>query len=236
MLFVLCHSGDTKALAVLKVERDEGVQIDRQKTEDGHTRFNVTHIENLMLTKNTKLFKIAMFYRDEVETKGLLSDQQMGINGNKDVAMFFLRTFSACKLEEDPSVATKRFFELTQRFVNESDLPAEKKADIVIHMISALTNNDHAISIEQFARTCIDDYIADDYLAYLKEKGSTSECFVKDTAMIARHLNNSKFTFKSGIYVIAPQETLNQNLKYEESDNGRITMQITDTLKKIEAK
>ena len=236
LLFVFCHVRKTKAVAILKVEREEGVQINKLLTDDGHTRFSMEHIENLMLTQKTKLFKIALFYKESGETKGLLSDQQMGFNIGKEVAMYFLSNFLDCQLVDDPSVTTKKFFESAQKFVNDSDMSAEKKAKTFTHILSALTNNTGAVNIQAFAENNLDIEYADNFINFMQDQDIPTTSFVKDVALIHNKLSKRQFVFDSGIYVIVPENITESQLSYEGADGRKIKMQIIDSLKKVGAK
>ncbi|MCD4713820.1 MAG: nucleoid-associated protein, partial [Clostridiales bacterium] len=236
MLFVFCRLEHEKVIAILKVEREEGVQISKENTSDGHIRFNMEHIENLMLTKKTKLFKIALFYKDGNKTKGILSDQQMGMNIGKEVAMYFLGDFLQCKLIDDPSVVTKRFFDATQEFINNSEMPPEKKAMLLTHMLSALSNNTNAINVQTFAENSLDYQIADDFLEFMNRKSVPCTSFVKDIALISNKLSKQQFIFDSGILVVTPINISDQQLTYQEAEGGKLKMLITDSLKKVKTK
>ncbi len=52
-----CHIDSTIALAILKLEREEGVRLDSIEYKGKHT-FDVRYIQDLILTRKTKLFKI----------------------------------------------------------------------------------------------------------------------------------------------------------------------------------
>lgn len=236
LLFVFCHIKNTKAVGILKVEREEGIQISKLLTDDGHTRFSMEHIENLMLTKKTKLFKIALFYKENGETKGLLSDQQMGFNIGKEVAMYFLSDFLDCQLIDDPSVTTKKFFESAQKFVNDSDMTAEKKANIFTHILSALTNNLGALNMQDFAENNLDIEYADNFLDFMRDQDIPITSFVKDVALINSKLSKRQFIFESGIYVVVPEDTTESQFSYKGADDGKIKIQITDSLKRVGAK
>lgn len=236
LLFVLCHVDNTKAIAILKVEREEGVQISKIQTKDGHIHFNMEHIENLMLTQNTKLYKLVLFFREGNETKGILSDQQMGFSIGKDVAMFFLKDFLNCDLIESPSVTTKKFFESSQDFVNNSNMPQEEKANAIMHILSTLTNNTGAINIQNFAENNLNPEYADEFMSFMTEHKLPKTSFVKDITLIEHKLKKSQFSFDSGICVIAPQDTINTTLNYKSTKTGKIKMEIIDSLKKVSSK
>lgn len=236
LLFIVCHAGTKNALAILKVEREEGVQIKREITNDGHKHFNMAHIENLMLTKKTKLFKIVLFYKENSRTIGILSDQQMGYNIGKDVAAYFLTDFLACKLSIDPSVQTKKFFDITQEFINGSNMSSEEKNAVVTHLVSNLTNNSGTINPQYFAENCIDIQYADDYLNLLVEKEVGSRSFIKNISMISNKLKQSEYVFCSGIKVTAPKEELESHLSLHTLEGGMTKIEIIDSLKKVSSK
>ena len=116
---VECWFSGDRALSILKLEKEEGVRLRRMEHE-GRPTFDVQYIRELILTKNTKLFKIGLFTRDESgEIRGLTCDQQTGYLPKTEVATFFLATFLGCELRQDPRVATKRFFNAAQDFFND---------------------------------------------------------------------------------------------------------------------
>lgn len=236
LLFIVCHIGTNNALAILKVEREEGVQIQKEMTSDGHKHFNLAHIGDLMLTKKTKLFKAVLFYKEVAITRGILSDQQMGYNIGKDVADYFLTNFLGCKLKNDPSLQTKKFFETTQEFINNSEMSAEEKNATVIHLVSNLTNNSGTINPQQFAENCLGVQYADNFLAVLNENGVGHNSFVKNTTLISNKLSQSEYIFLSGIKVSAPKEEIENHLSLSSLEGGRTKMEIIDSLMKVSSK
>lgn len=78
LLFIPCHNQQQNGLAILKVEREDGVRIQRDTTEQGKTTFSAQHIKDLMLKSKTKLFKIVLFYQNGDNIIGFVCDQQQG--------------------------------------------------------------------------------------------------------------------------------------------------------------
>lgn len=236
LLFIVCHAGDRNAIAILKVEREEGVQIQRETTIDGYKHFRLDHIQNLIFTDKTKLFKIVLFYKEERNTMGILSDQQMGYNNGKDVANYFLNDFLGCKLTKEPSVQTKKFFEITQEYINESNMNSEEKDRVITHLVSALTNNSNTINPRYFAENCLKPQYADTYIDLLKEKEVDSYSFVKDISLISNRLKHSEYIFQSGIKVMGLKEEIQNHLFLSSLGNGMTKVEIVDLLEKVSSK
>ena len=236
LLFVYGVQNQNDFLAILKVEREEGVQIDIQKDDEGKTSFNLNYIENLMLTKKTKLFKIALFIKDGNETKGFLSDNQIGQTSTGNYADFFMSEFLSCELISEPPMVTKLFFEETQKFVNSSNLSPNDKARIITHLVSHLTNNSASLNIQRFAEDSFPSNKADEYLTQIQNLCGCS-LFVKDTSLISKKLKKQLFSFDSGISVTVPSELDDEELiKYEETEDNKMKIQIVDSVKEIRSK
>ena len=62
LALVDCELGSNPALALLKIEKEEGARL-QQDLLGGKKTFNVLHFRDLILTENTRLFKIASFIR-----------------------------------------------------------------------------------------------------------------------------------------------------------------------------
>lgn len=241
LLFVYGTLDNKNFIAILKVEREEGVQIDVTKDTKGNTSFNLNYIENLMLTKKTKLFKIALFLRDTNETKGYLSDNQMGLNTLGNYADFFLSDFLGCELISEPQMVTKSFFESTQEFINSSSLSPSDKASMINHLVSQLTNNYPTVNIRKFSEdsfpiSSVDSGLVDEYINEIEESCQCTT-FVKDTALISGKLKKQQFSFVSGVSVIVPGDLKDSDIiKYGETEDRKMKMEIIDSVKEIRLK
>lgn len=80
-----------RAVAVMKLEKEEGTRVTRVKTP-GHQTYDVSHIRDLMLTGKTKVFKVGLFSTTATgDIRGLVCDSQR--TAATTVAYFFLQTF-----------------------------------------------------------------------------------------------------------------------------------------------
>lgn len=235
LLFLKCLYRNDLVLAILKVEREEGVRLHQQIIEQGLRTFNVEHIRDLMLTKNTKLFKIVLFYMEEGDIKGLICDQQMG-REDRNVASFFLSDFLGCKLTEEPQILTKRFYEATLSFINECVESPEQKGEILNHLISELTNRNNSISPVQFARRVLEPNLRDNYIAHLSSNHASNRSFEKDICMIEKRLKRIQYDFVSGICVLGSKEAISDNTSIMKTDSGETVFEIKDELQQVKAR
>ncbi|MGI6551008.1 MAG: nucleoid-associated protein [Syntrophomonadales bacterium] len=235
LLFIRCSLEQRIGLAILKVEREEGVRVRQQTLEGGLRTFDVEHIRDLMLTKKTKLFKIVLFYLEDGIIKGLLCDKQQSY-GSKDVADFFLNKFLGCQLTEQSQVLTKRFFETTQKYINEKIDSPERKGELLNHLLSELTNQNIMTNPTEFARRVLPPNKQDDYIDYIQENGVTVNSFHKDCSIIENKLKKIQIDFASGISVFGLKEAINSKSSITEMDDGQTKMEIIDQLAQVRTK
>jgi hypothetical protein len=219
--------GEQQGLAILKLEREEGAQLELTKTPDGHQTFSMDVLHDLVLTEGTRLFKCAMFKRQPDRTvTAAACDRQLG-PAPEALAQFWLR-FLGCKFTTLPRVATRQFFEAaTELVASLIEDPVKKTA-----VYESLRSEMNAEGKKFFSpRTFVDEYVPKDsrepFLRELKERGIPLSQFRKDTTDISRSLRRREYTTAHGIKVTAAEE-----------DAARIDVQksqvvIRDAVKKV---
>ncbi len=224
--------GARPGLAIVKLEKEEGARIQRARV-DGRTTFNVSHLRDLMLTKKTKVFKVGLFAPrpDRVGIEGLVSDTQKG--AGTAVAFFFLSQFLGCRLKEVPEVTTKRFFDATERFINDDVEDPQEKALYQVALVAEIQNARPSISPEGFANSNIATDYRPRFLERVEEQGITARSFVKDPALVEPILRKIQWTFAGGISVMAPPDQIGEQLQVEARSDGRTRMEIVDQLRDV---
>lgn len=235
LLFIPCHSNKRNGIAILKVEREEGVRIQRDSNERGQTTFSVQHIKDLMLTKKTKLFKIVLFYKDGENIVGYLCDQQQGVFGNREVANFFLVDFLGCKLKEEPHVTTKKFFETAMDFINSATLSDSERIETHTHLISELTNNAQMINALDFARRCLPQTKLQEFINVLNNN-HVPLTFSKNIILIADRIKKIRYEFECGIKIWGTEDKIKEKLTFNSLDEGKTKVELIDRIKKVESK
>jgi len=233
LLFIPCHNQDKYGLAVLKVEREDGVRIQRDTTELGKTTFNAQHIKDLMLTKKTKLFKVGLFYKNNGDIIGFVCDQQQGGVGNREVATFFLTDFLGCKLKEEPHVSTKKFYETTIKYINGNNLTDSEKVDVRTHLVSELTNNVPSVNLLDFARRSLPAGKSQGFMDAM-EKNNVPQNFTKDIQQIEDKIKKVRYELECGIKITGTEEAVKENLTIEPHDDGKMRFELIDHIMKVE--
>lgn len=234
LLFIPCHNNKKNGIAILKVEREEGVSIKRDYNNQGKTTFSAQHIKDLMLTKNTRLFKIVLFYQENDNIVGYLCDQQQG-SGNKEVADFFLSEFLGCKLKEEPNVSTKKFFETVSDFINTEGFSDNEKVEIHTHLISELTNNTQTIQVLDFAKRSLPTDKIQKYMDALAENNVVSN-FKKDLSMIADKIKRVRYELECGIKILGTENVIKEKLTLYQLKEGQTKIELIDRIRKVESK
>lgn len=233
LLFIPCHNQRKHGLAILKVEREEGVRIQQNVTEQGKTTFNAQHIKDLLLTSKTKLFKIVLFYQKDDAIIGFVCDQQQGVIGNREVADFFLTDFLGCKLKEEPHVSTKKFFEAATQFINGETLTDSEKLDVRTHLISELTNNLPTVNIQAFAQRALPSGKTQIFMDAMAMNNIPTS-FSKNTELIADKIKKVKYELECGIKITGTEDAVKNNMNIESCEDGKTKFELVDRIRKVE--
>ena len=230
--------GTDQCLAILKLEREAGVRL-QQTLLDGKATFSLEHLQELMLTEKTKVFKVGLFVQigKVLETiQGTVSDNQRGYHPTTEVADFFLKRFLGCKLREAPEVITKRLFQTTEAFISEQVREPEIKARYEIALLSELSSESRTFSPWQFAERHLGLDDRQRYIDWLGEAEIAPQPFDKDTTLIQTHLRRIQLDFESGIAVLGSPETFEQHVGVRDLDDGRTRVEIVDRMKRVQGK
>ncbi|MHB1850142.1 MAG: nucleoid-associated protein [Acidimicrobiales bacterium] len=222
-----------RGLAVLKLEREQGARVELAVTPGGRT-FSVQHLRDLMLTERTKVFKVGLFVQigsDLASIDGAVCDTQKSYDGT--VAHFFLEQFLGCRLRERPELTTKRFFEATERFINEEVAEPEKKAQYQVALLAELNGTRDKVSVRAFANN---NFAVEDRQAFMDEMDQAQvpkTSFDKDTHLVRAHLRRIQMAFESGVAVLASPENIGEQVQITELANGQTKVEVTDRLRKM---
>lgn len=102
---------------ILKLERDQGAQL---KLDPKTKSYNIEEVKDLMLTKKTKIYKVALFVLKSdftVKFDGMVMDYQIDVKAKKEVITFFIQKFLGCKPFEEPKITTQKFYNYTRAYI-----------------------------------------------------------------------------------------------------------------------
>jgi len=195
------------ALVILKLEREEGAQLE-PSTHGKKKTFNMSVLDNLVLTGGTKLFKNALFLRTgphEQNFAAIACDNQRSFAATVAMAQFWQK-FLGCRLREEPRITTKNFYEAAVQFINTKISDPVEMTDIYEHIVSELKSQKHTLSPKAF----IEDYIPAPHRQafedHLIERHVTLQQFTVDNTEIARRLKRRTYYTSKGASVTIPAE------------------------------
>lgn len=185
---------DKTSLAILKLEKEEGMQLELEEI-NGLITCNVKRLSELMMTGG-KVFKIGFFIKEAEEfsaVTGYVSDRQ-----NNEVARFFLDSFLGCYLLESSESKTKKFFTVSQEFINSSVEKPELKAQYEIALLSMIQSNQNILDPVSFAQQHLELADRQKFLDFLEREDIDLTSFEKNTTSIRNLIKIMHLSFAFG--------------------------------------
>jgi hypothetical protein len=136
-------------------------------------------------------------------------------------------------LKETPELTTKRFWEITEQYINEQIEDPELKGKYLVGLTAEMGANQQAVNPEAFVNNTFKTQDRAPLLALQAGAGIPTTAFPKDTALILSQLKRLQSSFKSGISVLASPQHLGNELAVSETDDGRTRLEVTDDLTNI---
>ncbi|MDX6699541.1 MAG: hypothetical protein QOE65_2938 [Solirubrobacteraceae bacterium] len=238
LLVVVRGEVDTgPCLAVLKLQKEEGVRLERTGSA-GQETYSVEHLRQLMLTNTTRVFKVALFESaevvDSIDVHGSVSDKQRAFRPEKQVADFFLHDFLGCRVRDNPAQTTSLYFHRLEKFINTQIADPEKRATYHRALLTDMASKAPQVQPKRFAEDHIDEADQPSLASYLQAEGvSSSRPFDKDIELITSRLKEEEYILRSGIRVRGSAEALAEHAEISKKDDDQLEMLIVDRLKSV---
>lgn len=225
-----------QCLALLKLQKQEGVRLERTGPQGSET-FSVEHLRQLMLTNETRVFKVALFDADNLaaveDVHGVVADKQRAFRPEKQIADFFLSTFLGCRLRDDPAQTTSRHFAITEQFINREVAEPEKQVRYHRALLADLTSQSPVVDPRSFAHQYLDPSDQPRYLAHLRNSDAQTAAFDKEPGLIATKLREEEYVLESGIRIRGSAEALEEHAELDQQEDNTLEMLIRDRLKRV---
>ncbi|MBJ9577488.1 nucleoid-associated protein [Acinetobacter baumannii] len=226
-------SAKKRLLGIIKAELHSGYE----KLKDPITgQISLKHIQELLLTPNSKLFKTVGFYENssydpasvDLNDKWtpLIFDSQISKADGKASAEYFYRKFAGCGYLESDAKTTKQFYDATRNFILKLDKPSEEKYELLNALTTYLkVDKSSAVDPIDFAETYFDIDTCDDFRNHLIENKIPTSSFIKDIEFIQSQLKLHKVTFNNSVKLEADPEIFRSDvivtpIKGEKDENG----------------
>jgi hypothetical protein len=190
----------TAGIVLMKLEREQGAQL-QMKGSAGLRTYDMSVLENLVLTESTKLFKTAFFRRtgqDDDDFDILVCDGQV-----HDVARFWLN-FVGGQLKADPRVSTKIFYEEALSFINNKVADPIQKNDLFEHLQSQLKSAAPKFSPEGFIDKFVPKAQRKAFRQHFEEREVSLATFHKDVSDIEGKLRRTIYRTENDALVSIP--------------------------------
>jgi hypothetical protein len=211
MCVVDVRAGGRRGLALLKLERENGAQLQPTTDKEGKKSFELLLLDSLVFTDGTRLFKAALFMRTKEEPpefEARACDSQLTAASPTSMAKFWLR-FLGAKYVTEPRVATKAFFEVALKAISDLiDDPVEKARTFeALH--AELTSNAKWFSPRAFSETHMHDSYRRGFQERLKAHNIGLGQFEKDVGDIFSKLRRRQYETTNGVSITVSEERAN---------------------------
>lgn len=204
-------------LVVMKLEREEGAQLQLSEDAKGLKTFSMSVLNNLVMTDGTRLFKTAMFVRtgdDDDAFEAVCCDDQSRVTASGDMAKFWLR-FLGCTVMLDPKVATERFFEATVRFINDHVPDPVEKTTLYEHLHSQMKSGHKHFVPKTFIAEYVPTNLQKAFTEHLKHENAPMTAFTKDLSDIDGRIRRHSFKTKRGAVLMVPSDSVEELVDVE---------------------
>jgi hypothetical protein len=211
----------SSAVAVLKLERDEGARVQRKGKGKART-LTMAYLDDLMISGKTRIFKASVFVLTGTTVNSLsgrVADDQRGTDYGQDVASFFLSLFLGCKLKIEPRIATRDVFVATEAFINEVVDSPEKKAAYTLSLQAAMQAPAVDIRPRDFAEQFLAPEDRTPFRGFLNEREiDPDQAVPKDLSLIENRIKRVKMETETGVVVFAAGALVDERVDVKEDE------------------
>jgi hypothetical protein len=209
----------SRFFAVIKAETHNGFMRDA----DDHGHLGLVFLEKLLLTPQTKLYKIGMFIDanrrgdDEARWNAYLYDDGVSPRDRYGAAQYFYESFLGLAFMQSSARETKVFHDLTKGFITALQIPEEEKVTLHNALVTYLKADvSPTVSVRAFADSYVRDRaVHDSYTAHMYDQGFPRHAVNKDLGDIRSALRQRRILFRSKVSITAPAEAFEQYVEIE---------------------
>lgn len=200
-----------RLIGVIKAEVHNGFT-----REQANGIMTLKFLKNLLLTAQTKLYKIGLFlevapnaHGAEVERwQSFIYDETLTISNRDGAAQYFYEGFLGCKFLQSSARNTKKFHDLTKAFIKGMDIPETERVNLNNALVTYLrADQSPTVSVAAFGVTYLAEGEARDaYERHMRAANFPVVAVAKDLTDVNSALRLRKLTFRNQVRLIAPAE------------------------------
>lgn len=209
-----------RIVGYIKAETHSG--FTRQQEANGS--ISLKFLTNLLLTPQTKLYKIGIFVEADATVADLqagwrafIYDDQISASNKLTAAQYFYEGFLGCSFPETSARRTREFHDYTKDFIQRIDIPEERKVDLHNALVSYLkVDQSPTVQTSVFAQTYFDEpALRDAYAEFMASKKFPTAAIHKDLADVTTALRYRKVSFSGDIKLIVPADKFESMIRME---------------------
>jgi len=226
-----------KCIGIIKAEKHGGFTLEINNQER-----LLRYINNLLLTPQQKLYKIALMLDKLVGQNNerlpenvavYIFDSNNDKAQSKSAANYFYDGFMGCAFQRKSEVITRDFFNYTKEFVTKkSGLPGHRVFEVMSALYVYLkVNNSPNINVGEFGQQYLTDTnMRDNYSRFMETKRLPQNNIRKDLSLIASKLRQRKIRFTNNVLLYAPIDNFNNNIEIFERAEDHTIMKINGSI------
>ena len=133
-------------------------------------------------------------------------------SGNGNAAIYFYNSFLKCRIADNASRQTKRFFELARDTIKNAPIKPYERMDLLSDLISYIRGNQKIIHPREFASIVLPAQIQDSFVKTCENEGLT-EGITKDVQLIKNSLRRHSIKFSSNVTISCPADKLKSSVR-----------------------
>lgn len=211
----LAEAGGIRRLVLMKAEHQEGVQL-RHRGSGDDIVFEVEHLQELILGRNSRVYKIALLWVNaHDQLMGLMVDRQNGAG----YADYFLSEFLGFDLVHQSEVMTQAFVNGLSTFLNSDLVHEEKKIRYGAAAVAVLESPQERLNPSAFISSFIDPEDRD-VLRSVLPPHVVAQDFPKDVRLVSSQIGGLRMSTDTGVNIQATQDALADGTISVDTDAG----------------
>lgn len=218
-------------VAVIKTDPQDGF-----KTTDEDDVIGIEYISELLLTESQKFYKIGFLVEtlskpavdgmyDSNNYRLFLYDHLVTATESRSAAIYFYAQFLGSTILHSAKKLTQDFYEHTVKFINTSDIPDDKKSDILEALRAELKSQKATINPATFAQDHLQENLRARYCAFLEENKFPNHSIQKDTHYIKNKLRNKRrYSFSNNVLILTPPDKMSDYISIENTEEINVTL------------
>lgn len=176
-------------------------------------------IENTILGKEKKLYKVAVFEKNDNHLIINVYDSNIGMFNTRTMAIYFYSDFLGLNYKDNDISIAKDFYDVTKDFLKQQYIDKAELDNALYDLQSYMRSSNHAtVDPDYYKNNILDQNKLEEYNLLLEEYPLFCNSVTKDLEYFRKYLKTKTLKFTNGIKVTVPMELYKQNVSISKED------------------